>query len=264
MLRINEFEKKFYTVLSALCFLALLLCIVFPGASFGILFFSALAIGAGGLRFLMYISEKGGKRAHMAAVLVKIGRILFLLWLISFIIIEVCIWCVDTRTVSDAEEKDYVLVLGAGLYGDKPSLVLQNRLLEAESYLKKYPDTRAVLCGGQGANETVSEAVAMYRWLSEKGIAQGRMILEDASANTLQNISHAKSILENLSPEKKPTTAVISNEFHLFRAKKLMQKAGFEPYAISAPTPYFGLRIIYSIREYFSIMGLILTGQWVF
>lgn len=263
MTRFKKWEKLFFAVLCALSLLACLVCIPFRGARFGVLIFALFAVCTGGMWFCLKTRENRGKFAALASILANIGRILFLLWLISFIIIEICIWWVGARTDTKASNADYLLVLGAGLYGETPSAALQNRLIAAQEYLTEYPESRAVLCGGQGSQETIPEAVAMYRWLTAHGIAKERLILEDSSVNTLENIAHAKTILDNLAPSRQYRSAVLSNEFHLFRARKLMQKAGLEPYGVSAPTPYFGLRIIYGIREYFSIAGLLLSGQWV-
>ena len=83
---------------------------------------------------------------------------------------------------------DYVIVLGARVNGAKPSYNLEKRIRKAYRYLNDNPKTRAVLSGGKGPGEDISEAQAMYTYLTELGIAKERLILEDKSVNTDQNL----------------------------------------------------------------------------
>ena len=111
---------------------------------------------------------------------------------------------------------DYIVVLGAHLRGDRPSNALLWRIDAAEDYLRANPGTRAVLSGGQGADELISEAQCMYNVLTARGIDGGRLLLEDKSRDTNENIRNSLALME-----EDATFAVVTNNFHVFRAVKL-------------------------------------------
>ena len=75
------------------------------------------------------------------------------------------------------ENLDYIIVLGAHVNGVRLSKALLERTRRALEYLEKNPKTRAVLSGGQGEGETISEAEAMRRYLEDHGLSRVRLIL---------------------------------------------------------------------------------------
>ncbi|MDR1615859.1 MAG: YdcF family protein [Syntrophomonadaceae bacterium] len=151
-----------------------------------------------------------------------------------------------------------VLVLGAGLHGDRPSATLYSRLEKAAAYLLAYPDASAVLCGGQGNDELISEAEAMRRYLENAGISAARLILEDQSTSTRENIANARLLINgimNISPGTEIPVIIISNEFHLYRAKYIAEKYHFKGYGLACPTPAIKLLpLYYRFREGASII----------
>lgn len=255
-------EHRFWRGLTVLSFLAAFACLPFAPVRFGVVFFLLLFAGSGVMWLCAAEMEEGGRHTAAASRLRAMGWSCFLCWVFSFVIIEGCIWGVGARYDKEAENADYLLVLGAGLNGDQPSASLAARLDRAAQYLEEFPNTRAVMCGGQGPDEIIPEAVAMFRYLTDRGVSPERLLLEQESSNTLQNIAHAKTILDKLENGQPYTTAVLSNEFHLWRARKLMEQAGLMPYGVPAPTPNPALKAVYGIREYFSIAGLMATGRW--
>ena len=76
---------------------------------------------------------------------------------------------------------DYIIVLGAHVNGTKLTLALLERVRRALLYLEENPGTKAVLSGGRGDGERISEAEAMYRYLTEHGISPERLIKEERS-----------------------------------------------------------------------------------
>ena len=87
------------------------------------------------------------------------------------------------------KDLDYIIVLGAHVDGTRLTLALLERTRRACQYLKDNPGTRAVLSGGKGSGEAVSEAQAMYRYLTGHGISGARLLKEETSANTRENIA---------------------------------------------------------------------------
>lgn len=157
------------------------------------------------------------------------------------------------------ESVDAVIVLGAGVNGERPSLALQTRIDRAAAYLKEHPDIPAVLSGGQGSGEDISEAEAMRRALVKQGIAEDRLLLEESSTNTAENFRFSKEILRNsgIDPEI-DVIGVVSNDFHLFRAKILASRAELTVRGIPAELPWWWLEINYYVREAFASVKTLL------
>ena len=91
----------------------------------------------------------------------------------------------DARTETH-ETADYIIVLGAGVNGTKLSLSLRDRLVGAYDYMTANPDTIAIVSGGQGEGELISEAMCMHNWLINRGIDPNRIIMEDKATCTLE------------------------------------------------------------------------------
>jgi len=119
---------------------------------------------------------------------------------------------------------DYIIVLGAQIREDGPSTVLRYRLDEAISYLDKNPDTICIVSGGQGPNEPYPEAEGMAEYLIEKGIDSSRILLEDESQTTVENLRNSKELLE----EDYNGVGIITNNFHMFRALRIAEVQEFE------------------------------------
>ena len=129
---------------------------------------------------------------------------------------------------------DYAIVLGARVKENgEPSLSLQYRLETAIEYLKKYPHVKVIVSGGQGKEEPMSEAERMYTYLLKAGIEKERIIQEDASTSTYENLSFSKELL----PEGEKGLTIISSDFHLTRAQYLAEKLDLEVDVVPAQTP---------------------------
>ena len=128
---------------------------------------------------------------------------------------------------------DYLLVLGAQVHKDRPSVVLQYRLDTAVEYLNANPDTVCIVSGGQGENEPMPEAEGMKKYLVEKQISPDRIILENKSRNTIENILFSKELLKN----ENCTVGILTNNFHTYRSVALGKKQLKNPiYGIAAPS----------------------------
>ena len=118
---------------------------------------------------------------------------------------------------------DYVIILGAQWKTTGPSYVLQKRLDMAVEYLKANPETKVVVSGGRGYNEPVSEAEGMKGYLIDAGIEPGRILTEDTSMNTTQNLIYSGELLN----KSEDSVVVITNNFHMFRALAIAKKQGY-------------------------------------
>jgi uncharacterized SAM-binding protein YcdF (DUF218 family) len=151
------------------------------------------------------------------------------------------------------KKADCILILGAGVNGSTLSLSLQSRLDTALAYLTDHPSLPIVVSGGQGSGEDISEAEAMRRYLTDHGIPNDQIYVEDQSRNTAENMQFSKALME-MEQINHQTVAVVSNEFHLYRAKRLAASTGIQAIGVAAETPYLMLRVNYFIREAFALL----------
>lgn len=143
------------------------------------------------------------------------------------------------------------VVLGCSVKGTRPSRILEERLEAAYAYLTENEAAVCILSGGQGVGEDITEAECMYRYLTEKGIGTDRLLKEDASTNTEENLLYAKQILEekNLGNE----ITIITSEFHEYRANAMAQKLELVSYSTPSSTFYVYFPTYY-VRELFGIL----------
>lgn len=126
---------------------------------------------------------------------------------------------------------DYIIVNGAGLLdGNRVSPLLAGRLNKAiKIYNKSKSKSKLLVSGGQGGDETESEAAAMKKYLITMGIPKGDIIVENKSTTTYENLKFSKEILDNINKGNKYTCIFVTSNYHVFRtsmfAKKLKLKA---------------------------------------
>lgn len=161
----------------------------------------------------------------------------------------------------DAEEKcDYIIVLGCQVNGTAPSLSLNDRIAAACCYLEENPDVKAVLSGGQGENEDITEAECMFRELTDRGIAPERLLLEESSTSTWENLKFSLILIEEKTGSKPETVGILSGDYHLLRAGLFAKSFGVEAVGIPAKTGMPTIRINYFLREVAGIWHYILLG----
>lgn len=154
---------------------------------------------------------------------------------------------------SSSSYGDTIVVLGAGLlHGDQISASLKFRLDKALEIHKKTPDSMLVVSGGQGEDETVSEAFAMKRYLVANGINEEQILIEDRSSNTNENFQFSKAIMEE-NGISSLHISLITNGFHMHRASYLGSLYGFEIERFPAKG-LWSLEICSYTREFFGTM----------
>lgn len=176
--------------------------------------------------------------------------ILAILLLVSFVLVEGIILMEGKK--AEPPRADYVIVLGARLYGDLPSPALMERLRVARDYLLENGDSIAVVTGGQGTDELIPEAHAMKNFLVENGIEEDRIIVEDKATSTFENMKYSKELIMEEGTVS-PKVLIVTNKHHIFRAKLLAERQGMDPYGLPASIPPTILFQSY-IREYFAVV----------
>lgn len=142
--------------------------------------------------------------------------------------------CMVTAATNKAKENSTVIVLGCKVNGERASLMLIERLEAAYDYLIENMDSVCILSGGQGTDEDITEAECMYRYLTNKGIDPERLYREERSTSTKENLIYSKDILDSYHLNK--NIAIVTNEFHEYRAGNIAESLGLDHSAVSAKT----------------------------
>ncbi len=147
------------------------------------------------------------------------------------------------------EPVDYVVVLGAKVNRDGPSVSLWDRICAAYTYLDEHPDVTAVLSGGQGTDEPITEAECMYRELVNLGIDPQRLWMEEDATSTWENLNFSLDLIEEKTGARPRKLGVVSSEYHLYRASRFAKACGVEFVGIPAKTSRLSQKINHFMRE---------------
>ena len=145
-----------------------------------------------------------------------------------------------------------MVILGCQVKPWGPSVLLQDRLDKALDYLEDHPDLIIVVSGGQGPDEPVSEARCMYDYLTEHGVDEAQILLEDQSHNTVENLRYTMDLLAEAGYDTTADMVVVSNGFHLTRVRMLWSRVCGGDYNLStlaAPSSHVPSRLKMYIRE---------------
>lgn len=189
----------------------------------------------------------------------KTGKCLIALFLTAIIIFfslfTVTLSKVILASRYTAKDEKTVIVLGCLVRGTVPSLQLQKRCDAAAEYLLNNPDAVAILTGGQGEDEDISEAQCLFMLMKEKGIDEKRLYIEDKSTSTDENISFAKKIIEenNLSTD----VAIATSAYHEKRACMIAEKYSLSASSIPASSDFFSIPT-YFTREVIAVWAMII------
>ena len=235
-------------ILSALC------RFVLPGVRFSAMLFLGSAALCVGL-FLLELWAERSKAGRLFQKIVWTGLAVFLT---VFLAVEGILLATGEQAPSG--DPAAVIVLGAGVNGRTPSLTLQTRIEAAAAYLEEHPDTVAVLSGGQGPGEAITEAQAMRIALAGLGIPEERLLLEEKSTSTVENIAFSLEILQENGVDTAGGVGIVTNDFHLFRALRIAEGNGVNAVGIPAELPWWWLSANYYVREFFALGKMWLTG----
>ena len=179
--------------------------------------------------------------------------------LVLFVVYEIVFAVLVMRHFHDKAPAglDYVAVLGAQVFEWGPGRTLTNRLDVARAYLDENPQCRCIACGAQGSNEPVTEAQAEADYLVARGIARSRILLEDRSHSTAENLRNAAAMID----AGHDTVGIVTSDFHVARSLAIARKAGIaHAFGMSAAAvSRFPLNNI--VRESFAWTKDILSGN---
>ena len=157
--------------------------------------------------------------------------------------------------VSNADHtEDVVIVLGAGINGETVSRPLAHRLDAAIDYWQQNPDAYIVVTGGLGNRAVITEAEAMAHYLIRGGVPEARILLEDRSTSTYENLLFAREILDEHFPEGF-RAVLITNDFHIYRAVRTARAVGIDVGRVGAYTDWYTWPVNY-LREMLAVANL--------
>ncbi|MEW4353691.1 YdcF family protein [Streptococcus pneumoniae] len=159
----------------------------------------------------------------------------------SFIYLSYVIYGLFYNLFPLTYQPDYIIVLGSGLIGDKVPPLLAQRLDKGLSYYEKFgKHPTIIVSGGQGSDEAISEAEAMSRYLLAKGLPSEKLLLENQSTTTLENLTFSQNLIGEVS-ESVPRFLVVTNSFHSLRAGIYMRKLGLKGRSVGSKTALYYL-----------------------
>ena len=158
------------------------------------------------------------------------------------------------------ETCEYMLVLGAKVRDDGPSGSLMDRIRAAASYMNEHPEVIAIVSGGQGPDEPMTEAQCMYDELIKLGIDPSRIWMEDKATSTWENLHFTLDMIEEKTGQRPTKIGLLSSEYHLFRASLFADACGVEAVGIPARTSRLSQMINHFMREVAGVWHYILLG----
>ena len=158
---------------------------------------------------------------------------------------------------SPERDADYCIVLGCKVNGNRPSTALRYRIEAAARYLTDHPQTLAIASGGQGADEGISEASCIRQELIAAGIAEERILMEDHSTSTMENIHYSRELIA----DSEARVVMITSNYHVYRSMELAKRAGLRRVSGFGAEPGPVMALHYFVREAFALVKDYLVGN---
>ena len=158
------------------------------------------------------------------------------------------------------EHCDYMVVLGAKVRAEGPSVALMDRIRATQSYMDAHPDVIAVVSGGKGDDEPITEAQCMYEELVKLGVDPQRIWIEDQATSTWENLNFSLNLIEEKTGTRPEKIGILSSEYHLFRASLFADACGVESVGIPAATSRLPQKINHFMREVAGVWHYLLLG----
>ena len=245
-----------WLVCAFLAGLAFFLKFCIPGYSFSALVCMCLVAI---IAFYTLMPMIGVKLPVFAKIATKVFTVILAIGLLVVGVTEAII--IHASFGSPKEQVEYVVVLGAKVNPDGPSVSLWDRICGAYTYLEEHPNVIAIVSGGQGSDEPITEAECMYQELVELGIDPNRIWIEDEATSTWENMHYSLDLIEERTGIRPTKLGVLSSEYHLFRASLFAKACGIEEFVgVPARTSRLPQMINHFMREVAGIWHYILLG----
>ena len=188
-------------------------------------------------------------------------RIFTVILIIGLLVVGITEAVIIHASFGDPEEAvEYMVVLGAKVNADGPSVSLWDRICGAYEYMEEHPDVIAIVSGGQGTDEPITEAECMYRELVMLGIDPQRIWIEDEATSTWENMHFTLDLIEEKTGSRPTKLGVLSSEYHLFRASLFAKACGVKFVGIPARTSRIAQKVNHFMREVAGVWHYIILG----
>ena len=178
--------------------------------------------------------------------MIKIKKIVFILSVILLVLVLLVLGIngyiksstknqiISVEESSNLEDIDCIIILGAGIWGDKPSPMLEDRLLQGIELYNNNVSTKIIMSGDHGREE-YDEVNIMKEFAIEKGVPSENIFMDHAGFSTYESIYRAKEIFEA------DKIVIVTQKYHLYRALHIANSLGIEAYGVGAdPRQYVG------------------------
>ena len=179
-------------------------------------------------------------RARSPDLTVSFAITVLLSGYISFLLVSYVLYGFVYGRIARLRRADFIVVLGSGLQeGDRVPPLLASRLdrgLRVYRALDAHRTTSPVVIvsGGKGSDERISEAEAMARYLVERGLPGDRVVREDRSRTTGENLAFSRAIMERSRPGYR--CIIVTSNYHVFRAAMIARRLGVNGQVTGART----------------------------
>ena len=202
------------------------------------------------MRFVKDVCKTGAGKGIVITSVVIISVLILYFLILSVMMLK--------AIYSKPDKPNVVVVLGCQVRGERPSKMLRRRLDAAIELLDEYPDVKCVVSGGKGDDENISEAECMKRYLVEKGISESRIIMEDKSTTTFENLKFTFAKLDEMGICRDIT--IVTDGYHQYRASLIAKEQGAgEVTSYSADTEFRHVASHW-VREWFALTKFFIFG----
>jgi vancomycin permeability regulator SanA len=140
------------------------------------------------------------------------------------------------------EGYDCVLVLGCGVWGDRPSHMLEDRLLVGIELCKNGASEKLLMSGDHGSDE-YDEVNVMKKFATDRGLDSEDVFMDHAGFSTYESMYRARDIF------KAKKVLIVTQEYHLYRAIFVARRLGLDAYGVTSDLRDYGGQIFRDIRE---------------
>lgn len=240
-------KRILFILCGALSLLYYIGCAAFGGFGLSLVWIWLLLGGFCFVRVWMLTRKiKGKTKVKVPKWMIYVYRVVWIVGITLFVFVESQI--LIGMNSKPKEDLPYVIVLGAGVRGTTPSRPLLLRIQKAHEYMTENPDTILIASGGQGPGEDISEATCIKNYLVEMGIEEERILLEDRSTSTEENMRFSYELI----PNKEAEVGILTNGFHIYRSLLLAKDEGIENVTGIPTRTLMPLGVHYMVREFFA------------
>ncbi len=242
-------KRILFLFLAIISFLYYIVCIAFSGLGLSFAWIWPLLSIFCYIRYRMLTRKLHGKTSWQApGWLANLYRICMVVGIAFFVLVESQV--ISSMNTKPQDNLDYIIVLGAGVRETTPSRPLRLRIQTAYDYMINNTDTILIASGGQGSDEQISEAACIRNMLVEMGLDETRILVEDESRDTIENIRNSYELI----PDKGSKVGIVTNSFHIWRSVSIAKSEGYSNVSGVPAKTLMPVGIHYVVREFFGYL----------